>query len=363
MKLIFYLFFFFFNLIYCWIKSSNLSNWYSDWEICMFTHKTTINEPRELRDWCWNEIKGKGSKPYFGECKIGGVRFGRRCATELQPFNLKIYLQMSYSEELDNPSVKYLQRFSSLLNKLNGVLIPYGDSQMSTFQISLNCENLNRNANLTISEFTSDYQQYCNFLKPYDSINYLKNFFSNLYTKYSHIFLLINFGTHYNEKSDRIHHHLNSKVHFIENYHIIFEWLKEFSKEKNITVAWIETYPQHFPTPTGYFTPGLNISMGCSPIPQESTRDDWRNYEIRNYLHNHSITSIYYISTYEIFAPLYREHPEGDCTHYCWSPMMYQPIYKQMYQILEDDIYVKGLLSSHTKNSTLKMKNRRKYMR
>lgn len=185
---------------------------------------------------------------------------------------------------------------------------------------------------------------YTLFFKPEESINLLMNYFDQLYKVYDHIFILINLGIHYNEKSDGAHRHQNSRQHFLKNYPIVLNWMNEITKHKNKTVAWIETFPQHYPTSNGYYLPGLNVSNGCSPIPLQSTEIDWRNEEIRNYMKNNSLKSIHYVSTYEIFAPLYREHYPEDCTHYCWSPMIYQQIFKQMYEILRLDMKNKNIV-------------------
>ena len=355
---IFLLFYLNFIVTISWILSSNLSNWYEPWEICMFNSNNTINQPQLLRDYCWKKVQGIGIKPYFNECNIGGVRIRNRCATEKVPFNSKLYLQMSYTKELDNPKIQYLQLFNHLLSRLNSTFIPFGDSQMTSFRISIECENKKRNSNLNLISLDSNYVKYCNFLKPYESIEYLQNILTNLSFNYSHIFLLLNFGTHYNEISDRTHHHLNSKLHFQRNYPIILNWLNKLSSEKNYTIAWIETLPQHFSTYNGYYS--LDIlknntkkeELICSPIPLISTRDDWRNYEIREYLLNQSYNFIYYIKTYEMFAPLHKEHLGHDCTHYCWSPMMFQPIYKQLYESLRKDIEIKQLLFKENKQAS-----------
>lgn len=317
----------------------------------MISKDNNITELKSLRDYCWEKVKGKGMRPYFHECTIGGLRFGKKCSSIINHIKDKLYLQMSYTKELDNPHLKYLQKFSYLLNYYNGTFIPLGDSQMTSFKIGLGCENQFRDSKLNIAEFSREYQHYVNFLRPHESVEYFEKYISNLYLKHSHIFLLVNFGVHYNDKADNAHQHVNSKDHFMKNYPIVLNWLNRLGTQKNITIAWIETYPQHFPTPNGYYQDDLNISGGCSPIPLHSTPDDWRNDEIRYYFKKESITNIYYISTYEIFAPLHNEHYELDCTHYCWSPMLYQPIYKELYRILKKDLNKKNMLPKDLNNT------------
>jgi hypothetical protein len=315
-----------------WILSKYLDQWYEPWEVCLFT-KSNITDPKYLRDWCWRQIGGKGPKPYYGQCKIGGARFGRNCATADQPYSEKLYLQMSYNEELDNPSVKILGKFGKLLEEMNGTFFLFGDSQMKGFELGVDCEISKNRAALNITRASEASKILNSFLSPNATIDYLTDLFSSVFMQYDHLFFLVNFGVHYNIQGDNFHQNLNSFSQFQLNVPVALKWLNELGSSKNITVAWIETYPQHFQTSNGYFSP--SVADNCAPIRNPSRALDWRNTIIEDCLKKYRLTNIHYVYSRDIFLPLVKEHHNtGDCTHYCYWPMLYQPIYEQLYHIL-----------------------------
>jgi hypothetical protein len=314
-----------------WILSKYLNQWYEPWEVCLFT-KSNITDARALRDWCWKEIGGKG-KPSPGMCKIGGGHFIRSCATAGLPFSEKLYLQMSYNEELDDPSYRVLEKFGNLLQEMNGTFFSFGDSQMRGFQLGVDCEMSSNRASFNLTRAPKNVLHFNLFLSPNATINSLTNFISNELLQYDHVFFLVNFGVHYNIHGDKAHHNLNSFSHFQHNVPLALKWLNELGSSKNITVAWIETYPQHFNTSNGYFSP--SVSRECTVIQNTSRALDWRNKIVEDSIKELRLTNIHYVYSRDIFLPLANEHLNaGDCTHYCHSPMLYQPIYEQLYQIL-----------------------------
>jgi hypothetical protein len=316
-----------------WILSKHLNQWYEPWEVCLFT-KSNITDPKLLRDWCWKEIgKGKGPKPFYGLCKIGGARFGKNCATADLPYSEKLYLRMSYNEELDDPSVKILGKFGKLLREMNGTFFLFGDSQMKGFELGVDCEMSKHRASLNITRAPPETIALNSFLSPNATIHYLTNMISNIFLQYDHLFFFVNFGVHYNVRGDNSHHNRNSISHFRHNVPIALKWLNELGSHKNITVAWIESYPQHFNTTNGYFS--SSVAPICTAIENTSRALDWRNTIVEDHIKEHKLTNIHYVYSRDIFLPLVNEHHnKGDCTHYCYSPMLYQPIYEQLYHIL-----------------------------
>lgn len=316
-----------------WIVSKYLDQWYEPWEACLFT-KSNITDPKLLRDWCWKQI-GKGPKPFYGLCKIGGARFGKNCATSSLPYSEKLYMQMSYNEELDDPSVKILGKFGKLLQEMNGTFIPFGDSQMKGFELGVDCEISKHRASFHISRLVGPGSGNL-FISPTETIKYLTNMISNTSLQFAHIFLLVNFGVHYNLEADLDipHQNKNSRKHFQHNVAIALKWLNELGRDKKITVAWIETYPQHYNTTNGYFSPSV-APICTAATANNSSALDWRNTIVKDYIQKRNMKNIHYVYSRDIFLPLAKEHHnQDDCTHYCYWPMLYQPIYDQLYHIL-----------------------------
>eukprot|EP01039_Chlorochromonas_danica_P005050 gene5050-5545_t len=92
-------------------------------------------------------------------------------------------------------------------------------------------------------------------------------------------------------------------------------------------------FTQHFPTSNGYW-PGVRyaqgMKIGCIPIQDLSPQADWRNRIIEDIIRNDKLYKIEIIPFYNLTASLWSEHPNGhlrDCTHFCWSPFLYQPIF------------------------------------
>jgi hypothetical protein len=307
----------------------------------MFT-RSNITEPKQLRDWCWQQLGGlHRERPTFGECRIGGVRFGKLCATWDLPFSEKPYLQRSWNEELDDPALMPLNSFGQLLMKLNGTFLPFGDSQMKTFELGLNCE-ITKHRSVSFPRVNGPAGFNASFLKPHGTISALTHVMDEIYTHFDHLFLIINFGVHYNDQPDQEHHYLNSKQHFLTNFPIALSWLNQIASRKNLTVVWLETFPQHFKTRNGYFDKKLIPSTPppiCQKVENTSSQLDWRNELVKNYLREHNLQNLHYLATREMFLPLVNEHVhKGDCTHYCYSPMLYQPIYQEMHRLLALDI-------------------------
>ena len=75
------------------------------------------------------------------------------------------------------------------------------------------------------------------------------------------------------------------------------------------------------------------MKLACVPIKDKSYESDWRNRDIENIINNNKLNKIKIIKFYNITAPLYSSHPNGflkDCTHFCWTPMLYQPIFNYL---------------------------------
>jgi hypothetical protein len=392
-----------------WILSNHLSEWYEPWELCLFTH-SNITDPKLLRDWCWHHYLGHPihQKPTFGQCRIGGARFGRNCATKNRPYSNKIYLQMSWNQELDDPSLRPLNPFGHLLLQLNGTLVTFGDSQMKSFELGLECEiEKGRSVSFHRTNFPLHIAKTTSFLEPNITREKLTDLMTEIYSQFDYLFLIINFGVHYNKRADEAHSYRNSQDDYMKNIEIALPWLNNLvrrvregegegegegeengkrKRRKRLTIVWMETFPQHFNTTNGYYEeeepkeeeremvalsslPPLHVMTptGAVPVPapvpspvaapvpspvavppvpavcmrikNASESLDWRNSLVKKYLKENRLTDLHYLHTREMFLPLVNEHyHEGDCTHYCYSPMLYQPIFQQMHRILVSEV-------------------------
>jgi hypothetical protein len=95
-------------------------------------------------------------------------------------------------------------------------------------------------------------------------------------------------------------------------------------------------YPQHFDTPNGYWS---NKATKCVPIKDKSPQADWRNYIVKEVIEKEGLHRINQsiIAVHDAFAELPRLHIFGDyrdCTHYCWTPLLYQCHYLRMNEII-----------------------------
>lgn len=105
--------------------------------------------------------------------------------------------------------------------------------------------------------------------------------------------------------------------------------------KRRIRILWRETSAQHFPTPNGYW-PGMKyaskMNMTCVPIADQRPESDWRNSVVREIIKKNKL-DISIAPFYNQTVPLWTSHVNGhlqDCTHLCWSPMLYQPLFHFM---------------------------------
>ena len=110
--------------------------------------------------------------------------------------------------------------------------------------------------------------------------------------------------------------------------------------DKKIRILWRETNAQHFPTPNGYW-PGMKyantLKIGCVAINDTSPDANWRNTDVEAIIRERRLDRIKIIRFYDLTVPMWTEHVNGnlkDCTHLCWTPMLYQSIFHSMAQAM-----------------------------
>jgi hypothetical protein len=74
---------------------------------------------------------------------------------------------------------------------------------------------------------------------------------------------------------------------------------------------------------------------------------DWRNWELHRILREQHLADIKVVPFFEAtkdLAALHRGMHGGssDCTHFCWTPTLWQPLWVSLARTVKDDAYVKG---------------------
>jgi hypothetical protein len=75
------------------------------------------------------------------------------------------------------------------------------------------------------------------------------------------------------------------------------------------------------------------MKTGCFEIKDPSPAGDWRNTDVRNLIKASKLNKISVIPFYEFTVPLWNLHVNGhqrDCTHICWSPLLYQSFFHDL---------------------------------
>ena len=142
----------------------------------------------------------------------------------------------------------------------------------------------------------------------------------------------------------------------------IAEWILRMKSKHNDRneVVWLETTAQHWLTKAGngYYNSGddarhqvaiaeatnlttmsINLwhtNVSCSAIKKEN---DWRNAISRETLDrmtNNRIKYFHLNGTTQLLADMHISHPYNmDCTHYCFMPLLWQPLWHYMASIAD----------------------------
>jgi hypothetical protein len=172
------------------------------------------------------------------------------------------------------------------------------------------------------------------------------------------VFVIANMGLWFNQEDA-----LEKSIPYV------IDWLKDVSERtvNNLTniVAWHETLHQHYDNDIGngyYFKKmveieekkrrdmnmnfsSININKWHDPFCCQSIRNfteelDWRNHIVRRYLEhkqylNKNIVLFPFSKATESLSDMHICHPnhKNDCTHYCLWPLLFQPLWYQMYNI------------------------------
>lgn len=347
-----------------WVDSVNVSKWYSPLDLCLLNNDTAANMDDVLQH-CRHQldqhqipydkqqpircIAGNSWPSKSGFCSADDIVYTQR-------YNFKRTIVGH-----DDPTRRPLTNFFSKLGESNGSFLLVGDSVMQQFVSAIACELERENVWQDPSQFTNtDEVKYVTvndndapvpmkFLPIYHFVNgrydrvanysmlQLQRNVEEYVNKYNTLVVIINMGLHY--VSNPVPHF--SKEDYIQQMTTALMYLHSVSirflaTNKKIKIIWRETSAQHFPTPGGYW-PGVryasDMKLACVPIKAEDIPHDWRNIEIRNIIQNHRLTSIEIMPFYHATLPLWNQHVNGykqDCTHFCWTPYLYQTCFRYM---------------------------------
>ena len=130
---------------------------------------------------------------------------------------------------------------------------------------------------------------------------------------------------------------------------------KHALQKQHITFVWAEQVTQHWPSYNGYFVTGKGKSIShaalCPPLSNRTDPADWRNdFVWESFLRDGTpwrqqmdalspyvrVRVLNFRALTSDMNDFHMRQQKKDCTHYCYTPMMYQSIYHQLAQISAD---------------------------
>lgn len=243
----------------------------------------------------------------------------------------RVHLMMAPSAELDDPSRAQVTKLFHLLSARNGSLGLIGDSQMTNLQVGMECdmyfEKLHAFQFGSITKVNIKGGNPVSIQRRNKKTVELEDVHSvlNALRSIEYTLLVVNAGTHY-----------NNELLFRKEFEKTLPALNQIALTggSNIDIVWVETPPQHWDTPNGYWN---SVYTDCVPLKNISAKGDWRNFHVYDILKKHNLTEIKVLKLRDLFLDLYREHHRGknsDCTHYCYWPMLYRDVYEQLIRIV-----------------------------
>jgi len=344
-----------------WQDSKSLSKWYTPYDLCVLSSASngtieSISQP------CEEAALKRGEMVPPIRCRVGNSwpSKGGFCSAADIPYTERRNLRRSLVG-LDDPSQQFLRSFFTDISKEKGMLLLVGDSVMQQFFGAMACELEREGIWKDPTKFTNtdevrqvkvDDQQSTpavpvKFVPIYHFVNgrfdrvanasmfHLRKNIEEYVAQHDSLFVLMNMGLHY--VSSPIAHF--DRAAYRSQMTGALTYLNGIAlthPSKKLRIVWRETSAQHFPTPTGYwpgarYAPGMKV--GCVPIKDPGPEADWRNSDVREIIRSHSLNKVKIAPFYNITVPLWSEHVNGhlrDCTHFCWTPMLYQSLFKYL---------------------------------
>jgi len=354
------------NIDDLWIESKNLKEWYHPLDLCILADNS-VNPIEQVMSDC--EIRLKATTSIYQStsssssssssftafpplrCRVGNSWPSKSgfCSSVDIPYSQRKNLRKALIG-FDDPNQHPLKELFTKLSKNKGALILIGDSVMQQFVGAIACEleregiwkdrEMFKNTDEVYSVDMNNGGQPVpiKFLPIYHFVNgrfdrianasmhALKKTVGEYINNHDSLMIVLNMGLHY--VSNPVAHF--SRQDYISQMTMALQYLHSISltPNKKVKIIWRETSAQHFPTPTGYW-PGQryakDMKLVCVPINDTSPDSDWRNTDIRNIIYSNKF-DVKILPFYNVTVPLYEMHVNGhkqDCTHMCWTPMLY----------------------------------------
>ena len=352
-----------------WQDSTALSRWYTPYDLCVLSSASngsieSISQP------CEEAAAKRGETVPPIRCRVGNSwpSKGGFCSAADIPYTLRKNLRRSLVG-LDDPGQQFLRSLFTELSRQKGMLLLVGDSVMQQFFGAMACEleregiwkdpskftNTDEVRQIKVDETQTTPAVPVKFVPIYHFVNgrfdrvanasmfHLRKNVEEYVAQHDSVLVLMNMGLHY--VSSPIAHF--DRTAYRSQMTGALSYLNGVAlahPNKKIRIIWRETSAQHFPTPTGYwpgarYAPGMKV--GCEPIKEPGPTADWRNSDVRDIVASHGLSKVQIAPFYNITVPLWSEHVNGhlrDCTHFCWTPMLYQSLFKYLADAVKSSV-------------------------
>ena len=361
-----------------WVESQNLSAWMTPLDLCLLANASTA-PIEDIMAGCEARVRstpgpgGNTAAPLLPtRCRAGNSwpSKGGFCAPKDIPYAKRDNFRRAV-KGYDDPSQHPLRWLFAKLSKERGALLLVGDSVMQQFYGAIACEleregiwpdpNVFKNTDelrhvqvdpVSGQPSPTAHKVPIRFTPVYHFVNSRFDRVANASMRALHK-AVDNFLEHH----DSLLVFMNVGLHYVSNPIAKFdrpayqsqmtEALQYLNMRRNavlgsktVRLVWRETSAQHFPTFNGYW-PGVKYAVGmdvkCVPVKDSSPEGDWRNTDVRRIIDTHRL-NISVVPFYHQTLPLWGQHVNGhlrDCTHLCWTPMLYQTLFHAMARVMD----------------------------
>jgi len=364
------------------LSPSRMAQWYEPWELCMlykndsvkyFTAgnvKSCVDQQRGSNSAGKKQNHSASSARGNFHCRLGHLYHNMPCVFGSRTNLLDMSAFFQSVRGFDDPAQRHLLEMLQNLGAARAALVMLGDSTLNAFVSALQCD-LKREG-LSVSTVQKDIlgikgtQLYSIATPTASSVHETPGAVSMLFKqvpelqphhlRYMSVYaehfldtrhlrglvLVLQAGTWYHSRArmlPAVKALLDAALQLVSRYARL---------GKHVTLVWAEQVAQHWPTRNGYFASakGTPLKQLCRPLANASSAADWRNELVWELLQEQP-----WRGQLEALAPYVRLDVLGfraltrdlssfhmrqqikDCTHFCYSPLLYQPIYLQLAQL------------------------------